>query len=135
MEQKAFDNVKESISTKCIAYFNKDWETELEVDAGPEGLGSILKQYNPDNKDMERAYVTFKSRLYTENERKMSQVEKEALGCVWGPEANWIYLIGKHFTLITDNRAVQLIFSNTSTKPPARIERLALRLNQFDMKY
>ena len=35
---------------------------------------------------------------------------------------------------MTGNRAVQLIFANTATKPPARIERLALRLSQFDFE-
>ena len=39
---------------------------------------------------------------------------------------------GKAFKLVTDNRAVQLIFNNTAAKPPARIERWALRLTQFD---
>jgi len=115
-----------------MAYFNKEWNTELEVDAGPEGLGSILKQYDPTNPVMERAFVTFKSRTLTADERKLSQVEKEALAAVCGAEANWIYLMGKPFVLITDNRAVQLIFSNTAAKPPARIERMALRLSQFD---
>ena len=132
VERQAFKQVKESISTKCMAYFNKDWTTELEVDAGPEGLGAVLRQYNPDSPEMERAIVTFKSRLLTAYERKLSQVEKEALAAVWGPESNWIYLMGKPFVLVTDNRAVQLIFSNTAAKPPARIERLALRLSQFD---
>ncbi len=33
---------------------------------------------------------------------------------------------------MTDNRAVQLIFGSTKSKPPARIERWALRLTQFD---
>ncbi len=130
-EEKAFNQVKKSISEKAMAYFNKDWSTELEVDAGPEGLGAVLKQFNPEN-DNERSIVTFKSRLLTADERKLSQVEKEALSAVWGAEANWLYLMGKKFVLITDNRAVQLIFSNTAAKPPARIERLALRLSQFD---
>ncbi len=90
-----------------------------------------MKQYNPENCE-QRSIVTFRSRLLTVDERKLSQVEKEALSAVWGAEVNWLYLMGKKFVLITDNRAVQLIFSNTATKPPARIERLALRLSQFD---
>ena len=40
--------------------------------------------------------------------------------------------MGQRFTLVTDNRAVQLIINNTSSRPPARIERWALRLSQFD---
>lgn len=45
-----------------------------------------------------------------------------------------MYLIGSRFKLVTDSRAVQLIFNNTANRPPARIERWALRLTQFDFE-
>jgi transposase InsO family protein len=51
---------------------------------------------------------------------------------VWGCERFWLYLMGKPFVLVTDNRAIQLIFGNAAKRPPARIERLGLRLTQFD---
>jgi len=121
-EQKAFDNIKAAISTKCMAYFNKNWDTELEVDAGPTGLGAVLVQYNPENRD-DRRMIANASRMLTDVERRYSQCEKEALAAVWGPEKFWVYMFGKKFKMDTDNRAVQLIFANTATKPPARIER------------
>ena len=62
---------------------------------------------------------------------RYSQCEKEALAVVWGPERFWLYVVGRPFVLVTDNRAVQLIFSNTKSKPPPRTERLALRMSQF----
>ena len=62
----------------------------------------------------------------------LQPVEKEALAAVWGCERFWLYLCGRPFVLVTDNRAVQLIFANTTNRPPARIERMALRLTQFD---
>lgn len=65
-------------------------------------------------------------------ECKYSQIEKEGLAAVWGLETLPLLLTGHHFTLVTDNRAIQLIFSNPSSKPPARIERWALRLIPFD---
>jgi len=131
VEQQAFEKVKESISTRAMAFFNKEWETELEVDAGPEGLGAVLTQYYHD----QRRIVAFASRLLSTTERKYSQVEKEALAIVWGCERFWLYVIGKRFKVITDNRAVQLIFSNTVAKPPPRIERMALRMAQFDCEF
>ena len=130
-EEKAFEAVKAAISTKCMAYFNKDWCTEVEVDASPCGLGAVIYQYNPKDKS-QRFYVCFASRLLSEVERRYSQCEKEALAVVWACERFWLYLFGKRFTLITDNRAIKLIMSNTRSRPPARIERLALRLSQFD---
>jgi hypothetical protein len=108
VEQKAFEDVKNSVSTKCMAYFNSKWNTELVVDAGPNGIGAVLCQYNPEDSD-DRRIVSFASRMLTDVERRYSQCEKEALAAVWGPERFWLYLMGKKFTLVTDNRAVQLI--------------------------
>ena len=100
----------------------------LTVDASPVDLGAV---FNPEDPN-ERQVVSCISRMLTEVERRYSQCEKEALGVVWGCERLWIYLLGKHFIIETDNRAVKLIFANTKSPPPARIERLALRLSQFD---
>ena len=131
VEQDAFDAIKRTMSTKCMGYFNKNWCTELVVDASPVGLGLVLRQHSPSN-ESQRHIVCFASRMLTAVERRYSQCEKEALSAVWGAERCWIYLLGHPFTLITDNRAVQLIFGSTTSKPPARIERWALRLTQFD---
>ncbi len=133
-EQQAFDKVKESLTSRAMAYFNKAWNTELEVDASPEGLGAVLMQFNP-NDSHERHIVAFASRLLSTTERKYSQVEREALAIVWGCERFWLYVTGKRFRVITDNRACQLIFANTVAKPPPRIERMALRMSQFDCEF
>ena len=131
-EQEAFEKLKNLISTQCMSYFNKEWTTELQVDASPVGLGAVLTQYNPKN-PIEKHFVSFASRMLTETEKRYSQCEKEALACVWGPEKFWIYLVGRKFTLITDNRAVKLILNSSKSKSPvpARIERWVYRLTQF----
>ena len=53
------------------------------------------------------------------------------MAVVWGCECFHIYLIGTKFDLFTDHKALEVIFTPTS-KPPARIERWALRLQQYD---
>ena len=65
--------------------------------------------------------VCFLSRLLTDVERRYSQCEKEALAVVREKAA--IYLIGHHFRVVVDNRAVMLIYGNARSKPPARVER------------
>ena len=132
-EQNAFDAIKELISTKCMGYFRKDWETELISDASPVGLGAVICQFNPAD-PMQGHIVCVISRLLTETERRYSQAEKEALGVVWSCEKAAIWLIGSHFRIVVDNRAVMLIYSNAKSKPPARIERWALRLTPFDFE-
>jgi transposase InsO family protein len=131
VEQAAFDKLKSSINTKCLAYFNLAWNTEVIVDAGPQGLGAVLVQSNPDD-SRDRRIVCFASRGLTDTETRYSQCEKEGIAAVWGCERYWMYLLGKRFTLVTDNRGIQLIFGNAAARPPARIERWALRLSQFD---
>ena len=130
-EQAAFDALKQAITTKCVGYFNKEWKSILTVDASPVSLGAVLLQYNPKD-PTQRHMVCCVSRMLTDVERRYSQCEKEALGVVWGFERLWMYLLGRKFTIETDNRAIKLILANTRSRPPARIERLALRLSQFD---
>ena len=74
----------------------------------------------------------FWSQQFSDIECRYSQVEKEALAAVLACEKFQIYLIGKHFTLITDNKAVELIYRNPRSKPPARLLRWNLRLMEFD---
>ena len=133
VEQAAFNKIKTLISTKCLAYFDKTWLTEVIVDASPHGLGAVLVQVNPNDKN-DRKIVCFASRLLTEIETRYSQCEKEGIAAVWGCERFWMYLFGSSFTLVTDNRAIQLIFGNAASRPPARIERWGLRLTQFDFR-
>ena len=129
-QQRAFEALKRAISERCLAFFRRDWTTEVVVDASPVGLGAILAQINPIDAS-DRRVVCFASRLLTATERRYSQCEKEALAAVYGCERFWLYLFGSQFRLVTDNRAVQLIFGHSVARPPARIERWALRLTQF----
>ena len=114
VEQQAFDKLKHSISENCFAYFDKTWDTEVHVDASPVGLSAVLVQVDPDNKS-ERRFVMVTSRQLTDVEKRYSQFEKEALAAVWGCERLWIYLLGHRFKLVTDNRAIQLIFANSAS--------------------
>lgn len=97
------------------------------------GLSAVLAKYNGNKKD-EKYFISFASRLLSDTERRYSQCEKEALAAVRGCEKHWVFLMGYRFTLATDNRAVKLIFNNSASKPPARIERWALRLTHFDFE-
>ena len=112
---------------RCVGYFRKDWETEAISDASPVGLGGVIYQYNSVD-PTQRHIVCIVSRLLTDVEKRYSQVEKEALGVVWLCERAAIYLIGHRFRIVVDNRPAMLIYGNSKSKPPARIERWALRL-------
>ena len=128
---EAMNKIKKALITDSLAFFNRKWLTELTVDASPVGLGGVLAQIDPFNKKV-RNIVMFISRKLTEIEGRMSQIEKEGLGVVWACERLYLYLIGTKFTIITDNRAIELIYNNPKSNPPLRIRRWALRLMAFD---
>ena len=137
-EKASFQKIKDSLAEDAIAaYFDIKKETELIVDASPIGLGAILAQYNKGQPGTSRV-VAYASRSLTDVEQRYSQTEKEALALVWGCEHFRIYLLGAHFTtIVTDHKPLETIFNNPKSKPPARIERWALRLQpyNFTVKY
>ncbi|KAL7851862.1 hypothetical protein SRHO_G00176470 [Serrasalmus rhombeus] len=110
-QAKALQTLKDSLTNETImSYFDPDKQTELLVDASPVGLGAILYQLGKD------------------------ETEREALAIVWSCEHFHLYLYGQSFTLVTDHKALEVIWNNPRSKPPARIERWDLRLQPYDLR-
>lgn len=132
--QRAFDTLKSDLAnSETLAYFDKNAEeTKLTADASPVGLGAVLTQVK---NGVERV-VAYASRSLTEVEQRYSQTEKEALGIVWACERFNMYLYGVEFTLLTDHKPLETIYT-TKSPIPARIERWVLRLQpyNFTVKY
>ena len=128
-QQQAFQKMKDLLtSTTVMAYVDKNKQTELISDASPWGLSAILLQHTEGQDD--HKIVAFVSRSLSPVEQRYSQTEKEVLAIVWAVERLHMYLYGGHFTLLTDCKPIQLILSNPKSKPPARIERWNLRLQE-----
>ena len=133
LHQNTFDTLKTTLTTTAMAYYNKDWKTVLTVDASPVGLGVVMTQYDPNDHENIKI-IQYASRTLTNTEMKYSQVEREALAVVWACEKLHLYIYANDFEIITDNKAVELIFGNPTSKPKARIERWCLRLLPYKFK-
>ena len=106
-----------------MACFHLDAPTFVVTDASPVGLGAILLQ---DQGTGQRKPIAYISRSLSPTERSYSQIEREALGCVWAVERLHNYLFGVKFTLLTDNKPLSSMFDPHSSKVlPPRIQRLA----------
>ena len=128
-QQTAFDKLRQELSSDTVmAYFDPKEQTEtvLFVDASPVGLGSVLIQND--------RVVTYASRALTDVEKRYSQTEREGLSIVWACEHFHLYLFGHYFTLISDHQPLEIIFNNPKSKPPARILRWQLRLQNYNFK-
>jgi glutaredoxin-related protein len=125
IQEDALKTLKESLtSIGVMAYFNEKKETTVYVDAGPVGIAAMLTQ---DGK-----VISYASRALTDVEQRYSQTEKEGLSVVWACEHYHLFLYGDRFTLVTDHKPLEAIFNNPRSKPPARIQRWALRLQPYD---
>ena len=113
-----------------MSYFDNSKQTELVTGASPFGLSAILSQFTPGKRD--RKIVAYISRSLSDVEKRYSQTEREALAIVWAMEKLHLYLSGGKFTLLTDCKPIQMILNNPASRPPARIERWYLRVQDFD---
>ena len=115
-----------------MAYFNKDKETSVVVDASPVGISAILSKNTPGQND--HKIISHASRALTDPEKKYSQTEKEAMAIVWSVEHFHLFLYGAKFSLITDHKPLEVIYGKRTAKASARIERWILRLQPYTFK-
>ena len=71
-------------------------------------------------------------RALTQAEQRYSQIEKELLAQVFGLEHKDQYVYGRKVILYTDHKPFVSISSKPLASPPKRLQRLLLRLQQYD---
>ena len=62
----------------------------------------------------------------------LSQTEKEAISIVWACEKFHLYIYGGQFNIIIDHKALETILNNNKSRPPAKIERWNLHLQNYN---
>ena len=115
-----FQRLKMEISnTKALPYFDTSAETTLQTDASKKGLGACLIQNGK--------VVCYASRLLTKTEQNYQNLEREALGTIWGMEKFHYFLYGKEFTLETDQKPLVSIYKKHMVDISPRVQRLIVR--------
>ena len=84
--------------------------------------------------------IALTSRTLSKAEQNYAQIEREALGIIFGVRRFHSYLYGRHFVLLTDHRPLTTILSNSKAIPSmvaARLQRWALILaaHNYTIKY
>ena len=106
-------------SVKALPYFNTSAETTLQTDASKKGLGACLIQNGK--------VVCYASRALTKTEQNYQNLEREALGTIWGMEKFHYFLYGKEFTLETDQKPLVSIYKKHMVDISPRVQRLIVR--------
>ena len=79
--------------------------------------------------------IGFVSRTLTTAEKNYSQIEKEALSCIFGINKFHTYLYGHKFTLVTDRKLLLSLFKEYKAVPQqasGRIQRWVLMLAGYE---
>ena len=98
-----FNRLKVEISNiRALPYFAVNAETTLQMDASKKGLGACLIQKGK--------VICYASRALTKTEQNYQNLEREALGTIWGMEKFQYFLYGKKFTLETDQKPLVSIY-------------------------
>ena len=78
--------------------------------------------------------VTYSSRALTASEKNYYQIEKELLARVFGVERNNQYVYGRRIVLWSDHKLLETICKKPLATAPKRLQRLLLRLQQYDVE-
>jgi len=126
--QEAFESLKQQIiSAPILQPFSIEKHTVLTVDASMKSLGAVLTQ--------EGHPILFISKTLTKTESNYSNIEREALAAVWACKRLEHFLLGKKFTLETDNKPLTHILnaeSEVKTDISPRLLRLSLKMMRYD---
>ena len=96
----------ELVADKVLVPYDEKRKLILACDASPYGVGAMTSHVMEDG---EERPIAFASRTLTKNERNYSQIEKEALGIVFGVRKFHKYLHGRTFHLLTDHKPLVTI--------------------------
>ena len=120
---ESFNLCKNILTTEPVLTY-PDFEKPFEVttDASNYAIGAILSQDNHP--------LCYASRTLNPAEINYSTIEKELLAIVWSCKYFRPYLFGRKFTILTDHKPLQWLFS--LKEPNSRLVRWRLKLEEFD---
>lgn len=128
--QASFERVKLLLtSAPILAIFDRTKPVLIYTDASGVGIGAVLKQIQADGSEKPVAYF---SRKLTDSQQKKKAIYIESLA-IREAVRYWRYwLLGRHFTIITDHKPLQYL--NLKARTDEELGDLAHELLQFDFE-
>nr|XP_054759405.1 uncharacterized protein K02A2.6-like [Lytechinus pictus] len=132
-QQEAYEKCKRMLTSDALlVHYDNRRELKMYCDASSYGVGAVISHVMDNG---ETKPIAFASRTLTKSERNYAQIEKEALGIIFGIKKFHQYLLGRNFTLITDHKPLLHLLGPKSSIPTmaaSRMQRWAILLSQYD---
>ena len=125
--------MKNALSADTVlAYFDPAADHEVHVDGCPLGISATLVQRSP-NEDLWKV-VQYASRALSDAERRYSQIELETLPADFACRRYHVFLYGKPFIVVTDDKPLEVIFNNPRHATSIRLQRMTVRMLDYEFK-
>ena len=110
---------------KLLRYYDRNKPVTLQCDASLKRLGAcIIQDGQP---------IAFASQSLTDTETHYAYIKRELLAIVFGCEKFHTYLYGRTFVVESDHKPLEMISMKNLIAAPVRLQRMLLRLQQYDM--
>ena len=124
--EATFQQAKQAvISDTTLRYSNPSLPVTIQVDTSQVGLGAALLQ---DNKP-----VAFASKALTDAECRYTNIEREMLAVVFGPERFYTYIYRQSFMIESDHKPLESISRKNLADMPAQLQCMMLHLQGYDL--
>ena len=126
-QEEAFGRIKQvAASAPLLKYYSVEDDVTLQCDASQNGLGAALLQHGQP--------VAYASRALLKAETRYAQIEKELLLILFASEKFHLYIYARNnVTIQSDHTPLDNIFQKPLNNAPARLQRLLLRLQKYDI--
>lgn len=124
---RAFEDMKDAVEKSVLHAIDDNVPFVVETDASDHTIAATLNQSGRP--------VAFFSRMLSKSERKHSSVEKEAYAIVEALRKWRHYLVGRNFTLVTDQKSVSFMFNNSAFGKTKNDKIQRWRLELIGLKY
>lgn len=122
--ERAFELIKEKlVSSEILMQYDPKLPVKITTDASPHRVGAVLSHVL---KNGDKRPIAYASRTLSKAEIGYSQLDREALGLVYGVKTFQQYVYGRPFTLETDHKPLIFIFGDKKGLPQmaaARVQR------------